>query len=222
MNRRLPNIINSLMDNIVNCEEEDLREDLDSSFDTVILSIDEFDGLNVVMNVILQLLRHEDHRKRAATGYHLAKFFAAADVDYSRYNQDIIRALLISFDDRDKEVVKSSWSALSEFTKKLKKEEMENLVASTRQTLLQVGVAGHSLAGFELPKGINAILPIFLQGLDERNSRAEGLCGSRDLGPNRQDQRGRPQAFRDPDHGSANSCGLGAFYRCQIRDPPHP
>lgn len=177
MNRRLPNIINSLMDNIVSCTEEELREDLDNSFDTVILSIDEYDGLNVVMNVLLQLIKHEDHRKRAATGQHLAKFFAAADVDYSRYNQDIIRALLISFDDRDPAVVKAAWSALSEFTKRLKKEEMEALVQSTRQTLLQVGVAGHNLAGFELPKGINAILPIFLQGLmngtpDQRVSAA--------------------------------------------------
>jgi hypothetical protein len=177
MNRRLPNIVNSLMDNIVNCTEDDLREDLDTSFDTVILSIDEYDGLNVVMNVLLQLIKHEDHRKRAATGQHLAKFFAAADVDYSRYNQDIIRALLISFDDRDVAVVKSAWSALHEFTKRLKKEEMEALVQSTRQTLLQVGVAGHNLPGFELPKGINAILPIFLQGLmngstDQRVSAA--------------------------------------------------
>jgi len=165
MNRRLPNIINSLMDNIVGCADETLREELDTSFDTVILSIDDTDGLNVVMNVLLQLIKHEDHRKRAATGRHLAKFFSAATVDYSRYNQDIIRALLISFDDKDMEVVKASWNALNEFTKRLKKEEMEGLVISTRQTLLQVGVAGRELAGFELPKGINAILPIFLQGL---------------------------------------------------------
>ncbi|AEO59390.1 hypothetical protein MYCTH_2307636 [Thermothelomyces thermophilus ATCC 42464] len=165
MNRRLPNIINSLMDNIVNCTEDELREDLDASFDTVILSIDEYDGLNVVMNVLLQLIKHDDHRKRAATARHLGKFFAEAGVDYSRYNQDIIRALLISFDDRDMEVVKAAWGALNEFTKRLKKEEMEALVQSTRQTLLQVGVAGHNLPGFELPKGINAILPIFLQGL---------------------------------------------------------
>ncbi|KAL1902844.1 translational activator of GCN4 [Sporothrix stenoceras] len=165
MNRRMPHIINSLMENIINCEEEELREDLDTSFDTVILSIDENDGLNTVMNTLLQLLRHEDHRKRAATARHMAVFFAQADVDYSRYSADLVRALLISFDDRDKDVVKSAWTALSEFTKKLRKEDMENLVASTRQTLLQVGVAGSNLPGFELPKGINAILPIFLQGL---------------------------------------------------------
>lgn len=177
MNRRLPGIINSLMDNIINCNDDDLREDLDKSFDTVILSIDEYDGLNTTMQVLLQLMKHEDHRKRAATGRHLANFFAHADVNYSRYNQDIIRSLLISFDDRDTNVVKGAWSALSEFTKKLKKEEMEALVPSTRQTLLQVGIAGVNLPGFELPKGINAILPIFLQGLmngtpDQRTTAA--------------------------------------------------
>ncbi|KAL1875409.1 translational activator of GCN4 [Diaporthe australafricana] len=177
MNRRLPGIINSLMDNIINSTDDELRVDLDKSFDTVILSIDEYDGLNTTMNVLLQLMKHEDHRKRASTGRHLATFFAQADVDYSRYNQDIIRALLISFDDRDKEVVKAAWSALSEFTKQLRKEEMEALVSSTRQTLLQVGVAGSNLPGFELPKGINAILPIFLQGLmngtpDQRTTAA--------------------------------------------------
>ncbi|KAF9882461.1 translational activator gcn1 [Colletotrichum karsti] len=165
MNRRLPNIVNSLMDNIINCEDESLREDLENSFDTVILSIDEYDGLNTVMNVLLQLTKHDDHRRRAITTQHLAKFFAAADVDYSRYNQDIVRSLLNSFDDRDQDVVKGAWTALSEFTKKLRKEEMEGLVTSTRQALQQVGVAGVNLPGFELPKGINAVLPIFLQGL---------------------------------------------------------
>ncbi|KAH9883522.1 translational activator GCN1 [Xylariomycetidae sp. FL2044] len=165
MNRRLPNIINSLMDSIINAKDEELRNNIESSFDTVIQSIDEYDGLNTVMNVLIQLMKNDDHRKRAVTAHRLANFFGNSGVDYSRYNQDLVRALLISFDDRDRDVVKAAWTALSEFTKRLKKEEMEALVQSTRQTLLQVGVAGSNLPGFELPKGINAILPIFLQGL---------------------------------------------------------
>jgi hypothetical protein len=165
MTRRLPSILNSLMDNIIATKDDELRAELDASFDTVILSIDEFDGLNTAMSVLLALSKHDDHRRRAATDEHLAKFFAAATVDYSRYNQDIIRALLISFDDRDLKVVKAAWAALNEFTKRLKKEEMEALVFSTRQTLQHVGVQGSNLPGFGLPKGINAILPIFLQGL---------------------------------------------------------
>lgn len=165
MNRRLPNIINSLLENETNCKDEDLRVELETSFDTVIQSIDEYDGLNTVMNVLLGLLKHEDHRKRAATARHLRNFFAETTVDYSRYSQDIVRSLLNSFDDSDVEVVKAAWTALNEFTRNLKKEEMESLVVSTRQTLLRIGVAGANLKGFELPKGINAILPIFLQGL---------------------------------------------------------
>ncbi|KAG9242001.1 60S ribosomal protein-like protein L19 [Calycina marina] len=165
MTRRLPPILNSLMDNIIACKDEDLKEDLNTSFGTVILSIDEFDGLNTAMSVLLALVKHDDHNRRAATGYHFANFFGVATIDYSRYNQDIVRALLISFDDRDPEVVKAAWTALSEFTKHLKKEEMEALVHSTRGILQHVGVAGSNLPGFSLPKGINAILPIFLQGL---------------------------------------------------------
>ncbi|TRX91957.1 hypothetical protein FHL15_007054 [Xylaria flabelliformis] len=177
MNRRLPNIINSLIDNIIDAKDEELSNELEDSLDTVIQSIDEYDSLNTVMNVLLQLMKSDDHRKRAITASRLANFFAQSDVDYSRYNQDIIRALLISFDDRDRDVVRAAWAALSEFTKKLKKEEMEALVPSTRTSLQQVGVAGSNLAGFELPKGINAILPIFLQGLmngtpDQRTSAA--------------------------------------------------
>lgn len=132
MNRRLPNIINSLIDNIIVAKDEELGNELEESLDTVIQSIDEYDSLNTVMNVLLQLMKSDDHRKRAITASRLANFFAHSDVDYSRYNQDIIRALLISFDDRDRDVVKTAWAALSEFTKKLKKEEMEALVPSTR------------------------------------------------------------------------------------------
>ncbi|KAJ9659689.1 translational activator of GCN4 [Coniosporium apollinis] len=165
MTRRLPNILNALMDNIVTCKDEDLKSELDTAFDTVLLSVDEFDGLNTAMSVMLALVKHDDHKKRYSADMHLAKFFASAEIDISRYYPDLIRALLIAFGDSDSEVVKAAWTALSELTKRLRKEEMESLVISTRQVLQQVGVPGSNLPGFALPKGINAILPIFLQGL---------------------------------------------------------
>ena len=165
MTRRLPVILNALMDNLISCKEDALRSDLDNSFDAILLSVDEFDGLNTAMSVMLALVKHDDHRRRALADLHLSKFFASTGVDFSRYNQDLIRVLLISFDDRDPDVVKAAWTALSELSKRLRKEEMESLVFSTRQVLQQVGVPGSNLPGFSLPKGINAILPIFLQGL---------------------------------------------------------
>ncbi|GAB7360485.1 hypothetical protein MBLNU230_g8436t1 [Neophaeotheca triangularis] len=165
MTRRLPTILNSLMDSIVSSKDEELRADLERSFDAILQSVDEYDGLNTMMSVMLAMIKHDDHRKRARADLHLAKFFAEADVDYSRYYPDLIRGLLLAFDDSDPEVVKAAWTALSALTQHLRKEEMESLVSSTKTTLNQVGVAGHNLPGFSLPKGINAILPIFLQGL---------------------------------------------------------
>ena len=165
MTRRLPAIFNALMDNIVSCKDEELRKDLEASFGTILSSVDEFDGLNTAMSVMLTLMKHDDHRRRAIADIRLSKFFSETDIDFSRYNQDLIRVLLLSFDDRDMDVVTAAWTALSELMKRLRKEEMESLVFSTRQVLQQVGVAGSNLPGFCIPKGINGILPIFLQGL---------------------------------------------------------
>lgn len=177
MTRRLPAILNALMDNIVTCKDDVLRGELEDSFDMILLSIDEFDGLNTAMSVMLSLAKNDDHHKRAAADIRLSNFFANTEVDYSRYHQDLIRVLLMSFDDSDPDTVRAAWLALSELTKKLKKEEMESLVLSTRQQLQHVGVPGSNLPGFLLPKGINAILPIFLQGLmngspDQRTNAA--------------------------------------------------
>jgi hypothetical protein len=165
MTRRLPTILNALMDDILSTKDEEHREELNSAFDTILVSVDEYDGLNAIMNTMLTLMKHDDHNRRAQAAVHLKKFFAESEIDFSRYYPDLIRALLISFDDRDKEVVKSAWAAMSGLTSHLRKEEMEVLAIPTRQVLKGVGVAGADLPGFCLPKGITAILPIFLQGL---------------------------------------------------------
>ena len=170
MTRRLPVILNTLIDNEIVCNDAELRMELQTAFDAILLSIDEFDGLNTLMSVMLSLVKNDDHRKRSAANLHLSNFFAKTDINYTRYHQDLIRALLLSFDDRDGEVVKAAWTALFELTRNLPKEQMEILVVSTRTVLQQVGVPGYDLPGFSLPKGIGAILPIFSHGLLNGNS----------------------------------------------------
>lgn len=44
INRRLPSILNSLMDSIIGCKDPELLPDLKSSFDAVLQSVDEYDG----------------------------------------------------------------------------------------------------------------------------------------------------------------------------------
>lgn len=180
MTRRLPTILNALMDDIISTKDDEHRAELTNAFDTILVSVDEYDGLNVMMNVMLSLLKHDDHLRRANAAMHLHKFFLNAPLDYSRYHQDLIRVLLTSFGDNDADVVKAAWTALSGLTSHMRKEEMEVLAIPTRQILRQVGVAGADLPGFSLPKGITAILPIFLQGLlngtvDQRTQAALGI-----------------------------------------------
>ncbi|KXT18454.1 hypothetical protein AC579_8176 [Pseudocercospora musae] len=183
MTRRIPNILNTLMDNIVSCKDDELKAELNSAFDTILLSVDEYDGLNTMMSVMLALAKNDDHRRRAAADLHFATFFEKAEIDFSRYYPDVIRALLIAFDDSAPEVVKAAWTGLNQLMQRLKKEEMESLVVSTRNTLNQVGVPGHALPGFSLPKGVNAVLPIFLQGLmnGSAEQRIQAALGISDL-----------------------------------------
>jgi hypothetical protein len=165
MTRRLSHIINSLVNDILACKDEQRLEALGSALDTVLLSVDESDGLNTSMSAMLALVKDPDFRKRRIANSHLANFLSGSELDISRYYPDLIRVFLMSFDDSDKAVVQAAWKAQNELTKRLNKEDMDELVISTRTVLLQVGVAGSNLPGFELPKGINAVLPIFLQGL---------------------------------------------------------
>ena len=165
INRRLPTILTALMDNIVTCKDDDLRRELQVSFDTVLASADEHDGLNTIMSVMLSLVKHDDHRRRSEAATRLGIFFGASEVDFSRYYPDIVRVLLLSYDDRDMEVVRAACAALMDLMKCLSREDMDSLVVPTRQVVQQVGVPGHNLPGFSLPKGINSILPIFLQSL---------------------------------------------------------
>ncbi|KAF2402490.1 translational activator [Trichodelitschia bisporula] len=180
LTRSLPKVFNALMDNLIECEDPELREELSTAFDVVLSSVDADEGLSTAMSAMLGFIKHDDHRRRSEACRHLTTFFEQVEIDATRYYPDLIRALLLSFDDRDTEVVKTAWAALNALTKRLRKEEMESLVVSTRQVLLQVGVPGANLRGFELPKGINAILPIFYQGLtngttDQRTQAALAL-----------------------------------------------
>lgn len=180
LNRRLPHILGGLIDNTIGCKDEELRTELQAAFDTVMLSLDEDDGLNGAVSSILHFAKSDDHHKRAEADNRMRSFFSKTELDFSRYVPDFIRVLLVSFDDRDPGVVRAAHAALTELTSKLRKEDMDPLITSTRQALSQTGTTNHELPGFKLPKGINAILPIFVQGLmagsgDQRIQAALGI-----------------------------------------------
>ena len=183
INRRLPRILDTLADNIDRCGKNDSedRAEFETAFDAVFASVDEYDGLNTAMSVMLTMMKSDSHSRRTIAISRLASFFKNASVDFSRYNQDLIRVLLISFDDHDMNVVINAHQALADLQSRLRKEEMETLVPSTRQIVSQIGVAGADLRGFSIPKGIQTVLAIFVQGLlngtpEQRLQAAYGMA----------------------------------------------
>lgn len=177
--KRLSTIIDAFYNTLVT-EPADADE-IHSSLDKILLSVVHDEGTHMLMQQLLALAKHEDSRKRRVTLKHMPTFFAESHLDYSTYTGDWISLLVSQLDDRDSEIVQGAWQSLSKLVSKLSKEEMEHLVKTTRSALQSTGAPGHDLPGFELPKGPNCVLPIFLQGLmygssDEREQAALGIA----------------------------------------------
>ena len=68
-------------------------------------------------------------------------------------------------DDRQLEVVDAAVRALEPFVKSLDKDDLESLVVTLRRTIESTGSLGHTVRGFDAPKGIAPMLPIIIAGL---------------------------------------------------------
>lgn len=177
--KRLSVIINALVDRLLVVDGE--TDEIKASFDKILLSVTEDEGLHPLLQQLLSLIKHEDADKRAVIYERLAPFFKDTHLDYSIYTLDILTHCIMALDDRDPGVVQSAFSGLTELVKRQSKESLEKLVKPARQTLSITGVPGTDLAGFALPKGPNCILPIFLHGLmygttDQREASALGIA----------------------------------------------
>lgn len=165
--RRLGLIINTLVNVVISVKsgpEEELEE-INSAFDTILLAIDDDEGVHPLMQQILSLIKHEDSKKRAVMYERLGNFFTHTSIDYSVYLQDMLSQFILSLDDKTPEVVQSTFDALTALIKRQPKETLDRLVKPAYQALDITGVAGQDLAAFALPRGPNCILPIFLHGL---------------------------------------------------------
>lgn len=178
LTRRLPILLSTIMDAEIRNEAQD---DASKTFETVLLSTtDSADSVASIMNIMMDFVKNDDHRIRVCACLHLGTFFARSRLDFSRYVSDWVRILITLFADSSSEVVEASWQAQDALVKSLKKEELAQLVTPLRRALQNVCVANADLAGFSLPKGLSAILPILLQGLlygnaEQKEEAASGL-----------------------------------------------
>lgn len=178
--RRLGAIISALVDASL-VASEDLQPALAAAFDSVLVSVDDDEGVHPLMQHVLALIKHEDVARRRAIYARLGAFFAATLLDISVYLQDVVSQLVLSLGDKEQAIVEGSFEALSALIKRQPKELLEKLVKPVREALYLTGVQDEDLAGFTLLKGPSCILPVFLHGLmygssDQKEASALGIA----------------------------------------------
>ncbi|KAI8084473.1 armadillo-type protein [Halteromyces radiatus] len=176
LNRRLSVILDALISSRVLTEQEDeeTQTQLCQAIEALMLSVDDEEGVEALMTTLHEQVRSDDPARRAVSCDVVATFFTENDQALEQleadenYVADWISALVLLLNDHTMTVVESAWKALSAVVKSVgtNKERYEGYVASTRRAIDIMSAPGTDVRGFCLiPKGLGAILPIFLQGL---------------------------------------------------------
>lgn len=124
--------------------------------------------------------KHDSHIRRASAFWLFGTFCAVTELDFSLYRIDWIRLLVSSLDDGQSDVVSAAWVALDSFVKAVPKDEYEGLVPTLRRAIESTGSPGHTVAGFNVHKGVGPLVPVIIAGLttgssDQRESAAAAI-----------------------------------------------
>ncbi|GAA99124.1 uncharacterized protein L969DRAFT_87172 [Mixia osmundae IAM 14324] len=166
LNRRLPDIIDALASTKQDLSaEEAAYEVITDAIESVLRSVTDLEGLNILSAHLIGLAKAASPTSRASACGIFAVFCQVASVDYSDYAVDWIRQFISSFDDREPLVVDAAWNAMDALTRSTPKEDQEAYVIPLRRTIEVTGASGRDLPGFCRPNGLKAVLPILLQGL---------------------------------------------------------
>lgn len=167
LSKRLTVILNALVRVLEGPEgkDEELREAVDEALDALLGSINDSEGLNTLMMILLGWAKHESVERRVSACNIFATFCEVTELDTSLYHIDWIRQLVSLLDDPQVSVHTAAWQALDAFVKSVPKDELEPLVVPLRRTIESTGAPGHHVPGFSLPKGVSPTVPIIIAGL---------------------------------------------------------
>jgi hypothetical protein len=168
--------------------------------ESLLLSINDPDG---VQTIITDLIGHAVSSEQSITKLTaldmLAWFCEKTDADYSDHIDELIRALMSLFTDKNENIVIKAWNCLNSILEPLKGNTLIQRLPTIRQSIRLIvqsplynearlfDTYGNTdskiyLPGFCLPKkGLSCILPIFKEGLlngspDIKEQSAAALC----------------------------------------------
>ncbi|KAF8883249.1 armadillo-type protein [Infundibulicybe gibba] len=166
LSRRLTVILSSVV-KVVEDESnsDELQTAVDEALRALLASINDAEGLNTLMMMLLGWAKHDSPKRRVSACNFFALFCEESALDSSFYRVDWIRQLVSSLEDSQVTVHTAASSAFDIFIKSIPKDELEPLVVPLRRSIESTGAPGHYVPGFGLPKGIAPTVPIIIAGL---------------------------------------------------------
>ncbi|KAI5983714.1 armadillo-type protein [Pisolithus albus] len=165
LSKRLTVILNALVKVFEEENDEELLGAIDETLRALFGSIEDPEGLNTLMMLLLGWTKHDAPRRRASACSFFVLFCEESQIDSSLYRVDWVRQLVSLFDDSEVVVHTAAWKAFDTFVKTVPKDEYEPLVVTLRRTIESTGAPGRTVPGFSLPKGVAPTVPIIIAGL---------------------------------------------------------
>ncbi|KAF8131842.1 armadillo-type protein [Boletus edulis] len=165
LSKRLIVILNALIKVLEEDEDEELLAALDEALRALLRSIEDPEGLNTLMLLLLGWTKSDAPTRRASACDLFAIFCEESSLDSSLYRVDWVRQLVSLFDDPEVGVHTAAWKAFDTLVKSVPKDELEPLVVPLRRTIEGTGAPGRSVPGFSLSKGVAPTVPIIIAGL---------------------------------------------------------
>ncbi|XP_032513752.2 stalled ribosome sensor GCN1 isoform X1 [Danaus plexippus] len=186
LGRHLPRVLPALLSSLVEARgtPHEARE-LEYCRDALLPVVDDA-GVRCIIDALMENVRGAadgtGERRRAAAAL-LCAFVTHTRADLIPHVPTLLRALLLLFAEKDRDVLLVAWEALSALTRMLEAEKQLGYVSEVRQAVRYAAadLKGEPLPGFCLPKGIAPILPLFreaiLNGLPEEKENAALMLG---------------------------------------------
>ncbi|KAG2360727.1 ARM repeat-containing protein [Suillus spraguei] len=165
LSKRLIVILGALVKVLEEDQDDELRTAIDEAVRALLASIEDPEGLNTLMLLLLGWAKSDAPKRRISSCNLFAVFCEESDLDSALYRVDWIRQLVSLFDDQEVPVHTAAWQAFDVFVKSVPKDELESLVVPLRRTIEGTGAPGRYVPGFSLQKGVAPAVPIIIAGL---------------------------------------------------------
>ncbi|KAF9496394.1 ARM repeat-containing protein [Pleurotus eryngii] len=165
LSKRLTPIMNAVTKAMEDGGEDELVNAVDEAIEALMGAIEDAEGLNTLMMILLGWAKHDSPVRRASAYKLFAVFCEATELDASLYRVDWIRQLVSGLEEKDSAIYTAAWSAFDIFVKSTPKDELEPLVVPLRRSIESCGPPGYHVPGFSIPKGVAPMVPIIIAGL---------------------------------------------------------